>query len=98
MRWYLEDDSSNSEGCSCIVRLRTKNQRRIKLAETDGRNNLTQRQTLQKRLEEAGPSSPQQWAGKSHRRKGKCVDWFIGFKIYLVLNGLVLSKCFVVST
>ena len=61
------------------------------MAETDGSNNLTQRQALQKRLEEAGPSSLQQWNGKSYRRKGKCVDWFIVFKIYFVLNGSVLS-------
>lgn len=35
--------------------------------------------------------------GVLYRRRGECVDWFIVFKIYSVLNGLVLSKCFVVS-
>lgn len=67
----------------------------MKLAEPDRRSNLTQRQTLQKRLEEAVPSPLQQH--KAHRRKGKRADWFIVCKIYFVLNGLVLSKCFVVS-
>lgn len=56
---------------------------------------LTPRQTLQKRLDEAGPSSLQQC--KSHRRKGKCVRWLIVLEIYFVLNVLVLSKGFVVS-
>lgn len=68
------------------------------MAETDIRNNLTQRQILQKRLEESGPSSPWQWTGKSYRRKCKCVDWFVVLKIYFTFSVLVLSKCFVVST
>lgn len=66
------------------------------MAGTDGRNTSRSRQTLQKRVDENGPSSLQQC--KSHRREGKCVDQLIVFKIYFVLNVLVLSKCFVVNT
>lgn len=65
---------------------------RIKLAETGGRNHLTQRRILPQRLEEARPSSLQQWNGKSYRRKGRCVDWVIVFKISFVLNRLVLRS------
>lgn len=67
----------------------------MKLAGAGGGNTSTPRQTLQRRVDEDGPSSLQQC--KSHRRKGKCVDQLIIPKIYFVLNVLVLSKSFVVS-